>query len=104
MSGAFFESWVVSEIFKSYYNAGTKPQIYYYRDKDQREIDLIIYKNGTLYPIEIKKSSNPKKDAIKHFNVFENTNTKVGNGSVICLSNNLIPIDEKNWFVPAWLI
>lgn len=104
MAGAFFESWVVSEIFKSYYNAGQRPPIYYYRDKDQREIDLIIHENDTLYPIEIKKSGNPSKDSIKHFNVFANTNVKVGNGSVICLSNNLIPIDKKNWFVPAWLI
>jgi predicted AAA+ superfamily ATPase len=104
MSGAFFESWIVSEIFKSYYNAGKRPLIYYYRDKDQREIDLIIHENDTLYPIEIKKSGNPSKDAIKHFNVLANTNVKIGNGSVICLSNDLLPIDKKNWFVPAWLI
>lgn len=104
MSGVFFESWVVGEIFKSYYNAGKRPPIYYYRDKDQREIDLIIYENDTLYPIEIKKSSNPSKNAIKHFNVLKNTNFKLGNGSVICLSNDLLPIDKKNWFVPAWLI
>lgn len=104
MSGAFFESWVVSEIFKSYCNLGKRPPIFYYRDKDQREIDLIIYENNTLYPIEIKKSSNPTKDAIKHFNVFSNTSINVGNGSIICLSNDLIPIDKSNWIVPAWLI
>ena len=61
MSGAFFETWIVSEIIKSYYNAGKRPPLYYYRDKDQREIDLIIHENNTLYPIEIKKAAAPAR-------------------------------------------
>ncbi len=56
---------VVSEILKSYYNAGKRPPIYYYRDTDKKEIDLILEKNGTLFPIEIKKSANPGKNAVK---------------------------------------
>ncbi|WP_434511194.1 ATP-binding protein [Desulfitobacterium sp. AusDCA] len=104
MSGAFFETWVVSEIFKSYYNAGKRPPLYYYRDKDQREIDLIIHENSTLYPIEIKKSGNPSKDAIRHFSVLEKTGLNVGNGCVICLASDFLPIDKNNWLVPAWLI
>ena len=104
MSGAFFETWVVSELIKNYYNLGKVPPFYYYRDKDGKEIDLIIEQNGTLYPIEIKKSSMPKRDSIKHFSVLEKTNMKIGNGSVICLIDDLLPINEKNWYVPAWLI
>ncbi|HEX3043194.1 MAG TPA: DUF4143 domain-containing protein [Bacillota bacterium] len=104
MSGAFFETWVVSEIIKSYYNAGKRPPLYYYRDKDQREIDLIIHANNVLYPIEIKKSGNPSKDALRHFEVLSRTGLEVGSGSVICLSQDAIPLDEKNWAVPAWLI
>lgn len=104
MSGAFFETWVVSEIIKSYYNAGKRAPLYYYRDKDQREIDLIIHENNTLYPIEIKKSGNPSRDAVKHFDVLEKTGLNVGNGSVISLVNDFLPIDKKNWFTPAWLI
>lgn len=104
MSGAFFETWVVSEIIKSYYNAGKRPPLYYYRDKDQREIDLIIHENDTLYPIEIKKSGNPPKEAVKHFSVLANTGLKVGNGAVICLASDVIPLDGKNWRVPAWVI
>lgn len=104
MSGAFFETWVVSEIVKSYYNAGKRPPIYYYRDKDNREIDLIILENNKLYPVEIKKSSNPGKDAVKHFNVLQNTGLEVSEGSVICLSSDLLPTDKQNWHVPAWLI
>lgn len=104
MSGAFFETWVVSEIVKNYYNAGKRPPIYYYRDKDNREIDLIILENNKLYPVEIKKSSNPGKDAVKHFSVLQNTGLEVGEGSVICLSGDFLPIDKQNWYVPAWLI
>ena len=116
MSGAFFESYVFSEIYKSYLNAGKEPPIYYYRDKDKKEIDLLIYENGTLYPIEIKKSASPGKDAIKHFGVLEpvtepekfgelsQTKMKIGNGAVVCMANDLLPIDAKNWYVPAWMI
>ena len=104
MAGAFFETWVVSEIIKSYYNAGKRPPIYYYRDTDNKEIDLIIEQNNTLYPIEIKKSSNPKGDTIKNFKVLEQTGKKIGTGNVICLCDQLYPIDRNNYLVPAWVI
>jgi predicted AAA+ superfamily ATPase len=104
MAGTFFETWVVSEIIKSYYNAGKRPPIYYYRDTDNKEIDLIIEQNNTLYPIEIKKSSNPKGDAIKNFKVLKQTGKKIGTGNVICLCDQLYPIDRSNYLVPAWVI
>ena len=65
MSGAFFETWVVSEIYKSYLNAGQKPPLYFYRDSNKKEIDVIIYQDGTVTPVEIKKSSAPK-NAVKN--------------------------------------
>ena len=116
MSGAFFESYVFSEIYKSYLNAGKEPPIFYYRDKDQKEIDLLLYQNGILSPIEIKKAASPGKTAIKNFNVLEpvtregafegleSLKVEIGTGSVICMANDLLPVDEKNWFVPVWLI
>ncbi len=116
MSGAFFESYVFSEIYKSYLNAGKEPPIYYYRDKDQKEIDLLIYQNGVLSPIEIKKAGSPGKTAIKNFNVLEpvtreetfkgmeSLKVEIGTGSVICMANDLLPVDEKNWYVPVWLV
>lgn len=104
MNGAMFETHVVGEIIKSYYNAGLRPPLYYYRDKDQREIDLILYENNTLYPIEIKKSTNPGKSSIQHFGVLTKTGLNTGDGCVICLINELMPIDNKNWFVPVGLI
>lgn len=116
MSGAFFESFVFSEIYKSYLNVGKEPPIFYYRDKDQKEIDLLIYQNGTLYPIEIKKAASPKQAAIKNFSVLnpvqepekfggiEQLKVNIGEGSVICMAKELLPIDAKNWYVPVWLI
>ncbi|OPL08321.1 MAG: ATPase [delta proteobacterium ML8_F1] len=104
MSGAFFETFVVSEIIKSYLNAGKRPPVYYYRDSDQKEIDLMIENNGILQPIEIKKSANPGKDAGRHFSVLEKVDKESAEGSIICMSEDLVPISRKNWAVPVWLI
>jgi len=116
MSGAFFESWVFSEIYKSYINAGKEPPLYYYRDKEKREIDILIYENGTLYPIEIKKAASPGAEAVKHFKVLDPVTEperfgelgqyklEVGNGAVVCMASDLLPVDKNNWIVPAWMI
>ena len=116
MSGAFFESWVFSEIYKSYINAGKEAPVYYYRDREKREIDLLLYGNGTLYPVEIKKSASPGTKAVKTFTTLNPVTeperfgapgqykAEIGNGAVICMTNDLLPADNKNWFVPAWLI
>ena len=86
MAGGLFENFVVSEIIKSYYNAGHETEkIYFYRDKDKREIDLIIEKDNTLYPIEIKKSARPGIEMAKHFPVLSKlAGISVGQGCIIC--------------------
>jgi predicted AAA+ superfamily ATPase len=104
MSGAFFETYVISEIIKGYQNQGKTPPVYYYRDKDKREIDLIQEQDGVIYPIEIKKSASPKKEAVKHFYVLEKSGVNVGRGAVICMIKEPMPLDSKNWLVPIWLI
>jgi predicted AAA+ superfamily ATPase len=116
MAGAFFETYVVSEIYKSFINAGKIPPLYYYRDSNTKEIDLIIWKDGTLYPVEIKKSSNPV-NADKNFSVLNpvadeknfdemsrHLKMNIGTGSIICLSNDLRLSKKNNWIVPVWLI
>lgn len=119
MDGAFFETWVVSEIYKSYLNAGQKPPLYFYRDSNKKEIDVIIFQDGTVTPIEIKKSSAPK-NAVKNFSVLapverepkeedvfsgaSHLKVQIGTGAVICMPADLLPVDKKNWYVPAWLI
>ncbi|MDR1688294.1 MAG: ATP-binding protein [Clostridiales bacterium] len=119
MGGAFFETWVVSEIYKSYINNGKRPPLYFYRDGNKKEIDIIISAASTVNPIEIKKSSAPK-DAVKNFSVLKpiegeaddedmfsgasHLKTTIGTGAVICMSADVMPIDKKNWYVPAWII
>jgi predicted AAA+ superfamily ATPase len=104
MSGAFFETYVVSEIIKSYLNAGRQAPIYYYRDSNQREIDLLIEQNGKLQPIEIKKSSQPKRNVGSNFQILSKAGLDVETGNIICMSDDLMPLTKDNWMVPVWLI
>ena len=70
-NGQFFESFVVSEIIKSFYNQGMEPPIYFYRDTNQKEIDLLIEFDKTIYPIEIKITANPTKKMAKAFELLQ---------------------------------
>lgn len=102
MSGAIFETFVVNEIIKSYKNAGREPNIYYYRDKDKKEIDVIIERNGKLYPIEIKKTANPDKSMVKNFSVIPED--RLGEGAVVCLVKDDLPLTENVNMIPAGYI
>ncbi len=95
LSGSILETYVVSEILKSYWHNGKQQDLYFYRDKDKKEIDLIIEQNGKLYPVEIKRKSNPNRDDIRNFNVLEKFNKPIGEGAVICLAENDLPITNK---------
>ncbi|MDI6706303.1 MAG: ATP-binding protein [Bacillota bacterium] len=103
MAGAFFETFVVAEVLKSYYNAGVlDPALYYYRDKDQKEIDIIIEQNGVLYPVKIKKTANPGKEHIESFSVLNKIKgMKVGTGGVVCMYDKCVRIDKNNMTVPV---
>ena len=105
-NGAIFETYVISEIIKSYINNGldAKKYLYYYRDNNGREIDLLIIKNNVVYPIEIKKSANPGKESIKNFSVVNKFGLEIGNGGVICMKNEIFPIDRENNYIPIELI
>lgn len=104
MSGALFENYVVSEIVKSYQCCGTEPYIYYYRDKDAKEIDVMIEKDGKLYPIEIKKSASPKRSATNVFDIINKSPLERGTGAVVCMSEKLGAFDKDNLIVPVWMI
>ncbi len=101
-NGAIFETYIMSEIIKSYANNGKNPRtrLYYYRDTNQKEIDLLVFYDNVVYPVEIKKSANPGKEAIKNFDVVQKFGCKVGNGIVLCMMENMIPIDNNNYYVP----
>lgn len=101
-SGPIFETYVVGEIIKSFTNHGkdARKHLYYYRDNYQKEIDLLINYNNIIYPIEVKKSANPGKDAIKNFDVVNNFETEKGNGIVLCMAKDIIAYDNDNYMVP----
>jgi predicted AAA+ superfamily ATPase len=101
MSGAFFETFTVTEIIKSYYHNGRRPPLYYYRDSNGNEIDLLIEADGLFYPVEIKKTSNPGKNDIKAFSLFEQYE-KTGYGSLICLTDHTRPLTPAANAISLW--
>ena len=104
MSGAILENYVVSEIRKTYLNNGKEAFMYYYRDKDAKEIDLVLEQDGELHPIEIKKSANPASEILRVFPVLDKSSLKRGNGAVICLKTELSAFNKENYIVPVWMI
>ncbi len=104
MSGALLEDYVVSEIVRTYQNCGLEPFLYYYRDKDAKEIDMIMERDGVLNPIEIKKSSHPGTELIRVFGLLDRASIPRGNGAVICMKPELGAIDRENYIVPVWMI
>ena len=103
MSGAFFETWVVSEIVKSYLNSGKPVDLYYYRDVDGREIDLLQISGNKVYPIEIKKAKNPAK-ADKNIPALSRLAVDVQPEIVLCMSDELIPYNRDVWLCPVGVI
>lgn len=104
MSGAIFETWIVSELLKSYWHTGRRPPSYYYRDKDQREIDVLLVQDGVAYPLEIKKTASPGRDDIRHFSALERLGLPVGPGGVICLAAESLPLTATAQSIPAWMV
>lgn len=100
MSGSIFETWVVAEILKSYWHLGQRAPLYFYRDKDKKEVDLIIVQDGKLYPLEIKKTASPGKKHIQHFNVLAKLNIPIGPGGLICLASRMLPLRDQFLSIP----
>ena len=104
MSGALLENYTVAEIIKTYQNAGQEPFLYYYRDKDAREIDLILERDEKLFPIEIKKMASPPKKLTKVFDLIDKSPLQRGTGAILCMADQLGAFDQNNLIVPISLI
>ena len=104
MSGAILENFTVSEIMKSYQNAGLEPYINYYRDRDSKEIDVIIEGDGKLCPLEIKKTASPDRRITNTFKIIDKSPLSLGTSAVLCLADTLGAFDRDNLIVPIWLI
>ena len=104
MNGALLENYAVSEIMKGYQNAGLEPYLYFYRDRDTKEIDVIIEGDGKIYPLEIKKTATPDKRIIRTFGVIDKAPLEVGTGAVLCMAEQFGAFDRNNLIVPIWMI
>ncbi len=104
MNGAVLENYVVAEIRKTYMNCGKEPYLYYYRDKDAKEIDIVLEHDGVLNPIEIKKTSNPGTELVKVFEVLDKASVPRSKGAIVCMKPGLGAIDRENYIVPVWMI
>ena len=104
INGAILENYVVSEIRKTYQNCARDCLLWYYRDKDSREIDLVIEQDGVLHPIEIKKSVNTENRMISAFALLDKGSVPRGKGAVLCMRSELSAMDSENFIVPIWMI
>jgi predicted AAA+ superfamily ATPase len=104
MAGAILETYVVAEILKSWWHRGKGPSLYHYRDKDGREIDLLMAHDGRLHPVEIKRSANPTGADVKAFGLLAPKGAATGSGAVLSLNPEAFPLDRENENVPiGWL-
>ncbi|MCD4652591.1 ATP-binding protein [bacterium] len=103
-SGAILETWVISELLKSYCHNGRQAPFYYYRDKDKKEIDLLIVLDGEIYPIEIKKTASPCLRDIRQFKTLERLKMPVGSGGLICFTDQIIPLTSSVNAIPVGCI
>ena len=103
-SGHFFENYVVTEMLKSYAYSESKANMTYFRDAHAKEIDLFVEKNNLVHPLEIKKSANPDRRSVRNFEILEKASVSIGCGGIICMCEEVLPIDSMNCYIPCNLI
>ncbi len=102
MNGSILETYVISEIFKSWIHKGKFAPLYFYRDKEQNEIDLLLEYDGLVHPLEIKRSANPNLSMTKGFLALEKTGVKMGMGAIISLYPSYLPLSRTIINIPLW--
>ena len=100
-AGHYYENYVVGEFLRNYAYGAEKANLNFYRDRNQKEIDLVIEQAGMLHPIEIKKSAAPDKSAIRAFSLLKNGERPVGRGGIVCMTDMVFPIDADNYLIPS---
>ena len=101
MSGAILETWMFAEILKSYWHHGQEAPLWFYRDRDQREVDLLIERDHRLHPVEFKKTASPGRSAAAHFGAIEKLDLERGPGAVVCLRETDLLLAEDVAAIPA---
>lgn len=116
MSGQVFEAHAFGEIYKSFLNAGQRAPLYFFRNNDKKEIDLLMKRDGMLFPIEVKKTASPSRKDAHNLNVLDSVNAPdvipelsaykrgIGTGAIVCMVQDTFPVSERAWAFPAWAI
>lgn len=116
MSGQIFETHAFGEIYKSFLNAGQRAPLYFFRNNDKKEIDLLMERDGTLFPIEVKKTASPSRKDARNLNVLDPVTApdvapelsmfkrEIGTGVIVCMVQDTFPVSERAWAFPAWAI
>lgn len=103
-SGNYFENYVVTEFLRMYSYSKSKVKMTFYRDTNQKEIDIVLEENGVLHPVEIKKSSNPERKSMNAFSLLKKSSLKIGGGGIVCMTEKPYPIDDSNNSIPCNII
>ena len=115
-AGRIFETYVFDDIYKSYLNAGINPPVWFFRTGDRKEIDLVLEREGALYPVEVKKTASPVRGDAKNFSALDAAaraevppelsafKREVRTGAVVCLVSDAVPISERAWAFPIWAL
>ncbi len=116
MSGQFFETYAFGEVYKSFVNAGLRPPLYFFRNNDKREIDILMERDGTLYPIEVKKTASPSCKDARNLGALDPVSQSVvpselasfkraiGTGCILCMAQDTYPVSERAWAFPIWAV
>ncbi|MCL1983006.1 MAG: ATP-binding protein [Clostridiales bacterium] len=104
INGAILENYVVAEMMKSYVNSGRDFLMHYYRDKDSKEIDMVIESDGELHPFEIKRAASPGTELANAFKVLDAGSIPRGIGAILCMKDEVSAIDRSTLIVPIWTI
>lgn len=116
MSGQIFETYAFGEVYKSFSNAGQHAPLYFFRTNDRKEIDLLMERDNTLYPIEVKKTASPTKRDARNLNALDPTaadnvppellafKRSIGTGCILCMTQDTYPLSSRAWAFPIWAV
>lgn len=91
-AGAILETWVYGQLVRSFANAGERPQLTYYRDRNGAEVDFLLEKNGCLYPMEVKRSSTPSINDLRWVKHIPPGSNQLRPGIIFCTANSYTPL------------
>lgn len=100
LKGRFFETFIINEIRKSFMNSGIMQELYYYRDSEQNEVDLILIRNGEISCVEIKSGQNFNASSTKGFKKLEASKLEHAKNAIICTVDKVSILNDGTLLLP----